>query len=69
MTNQTPGRQPAPIHTDKARRAGGIPPNKSHPLLRRFGAVLAVLGCLCVMLGSAAGWRWRLTCASLPKTT
>lgn len=55
MTNQTPGRQPAPIHTDKARRAGGSPPKKSHPLLRRIGAVLAVLGCLCVMLGSAAG--------------
>ena len=55
MTNQTPGRQPAPIHTDKARRAGGPPPKKSHPLLRRIGAVLAVLGCLGVMLGSAAG--------------
>ena len=55
MTNQTPGRQPAPIHTDKTRRAGGSPPKKSHPLLRRIGAVLAVLGCLCVMLGSAAG--------------
>lgn len=54
--NPFPADRSAAIRTEKARRAGTPSLKKrEHPVLRRIATVLAVLGCLGVMVGSVAG--------------